>query len=230
LAWRRAVRNVLARAGYRLGRLQDDGWSTANLRKPGLDPRVVLDVGVGRGTPRLYEAFPAAYFVLVEPLRENERHLEQVLSRYRGEYVLCAAGATHGVATIGVERERAGKSSLLDRTLLTRTAAEVEKREIPVKTIDQIVGESGLTGPFGLKIDTEGYELEVIRGATMTLASSQFVIAEVSIARRFEGGYSFAEFIDAMSGEGFRLSDVLSVSRAPQTHEGLFLDAMFRPV
>ncbi len=58
---------------------------------------------------------------------------------------------------------------------------------------------------------------------------TEFVIAEVSVARRFEGSYSFAEFIDAMSREDFRLDDILTVERSPKAGGSLFLDAMFRP-
>jgi hypothetical protein len=46
-----------------------------------------------------------------------------------------------------------------------------------------------------LKIDAEGSQLEVIRGATETLSQTSFIIAEVSVSPRFPGSYRFAEFL-----------------------------------
>ena len=57
--------------------------------------------------------------------------------------------------------------------------------------------------PFGLKIDTEGFDYQVIQGARNFLRETQFVIAEVNVAKRYEGGYSFAEFIAIRDENGF---------------------------
>jgi hypothetical protein len=141
--------------------------------------------------------------------------------------VLAAAGSRSGTGIINVESELFGRSSLLRRTLHTATGAQVHKREIPIKTIDEIVVERGLSGPFGVKIDTEGYELEVIRGAKSVLHDTQFIIAEVSVLPRFEGGYTFFDFISALHEEGFFLSDVLRVARSPRGFGVMFLDALF---
>jgi hypothetical protein len=54
----------------------------------------------------------------------------------------------------------------------------------------------------------------VIRGASAFLQLTQFVIAEVSILKRFEGSYSFAEFIAEMSRHGFEAYDILHVGQA----------------
>jgi hypothetical protein len=82
--------------------------------------------------------------------------------------------------------------------------------------------EHNLQPPFGLKIDTEGFELEVIEGAPKFLRKTQFVIAEVSISKRFVEGYSFSEFTEVMIRNGFFLWDLMTVRKR-------FVDAVFRP-
>lgn len=226
---RSLINRLLARAGLRVSRINDNGWSIHNVRKPGLEPATIFDIGVHSGTPELYAAFPETYYVLVDPLKENERHLKKILTQYRGEYLLEAAGATMGAATIYVEPSLVGRSSLLERTRFTTTGSDLEERSIPVTTLDEIVAKRGLSGPFGIKIDTEGFELEVIRGAQRTLRDSQFVIAEVSVSKRFESGYVFADMISEMAKHGFHLCDVLTVPRSHRTREAMFLDVMFRP-
>ena len=65
-----------------------------------------------------------------------------------------------------------------------------------------------------LKIDTEGYEAHVVRGADRLLAETQLVIAEVNMAKRFEESYSFAEFVALMDSHGFAAVDVLGGQKA----------------
>ena len=81
-----------------------------------------------------------------------------------------------------------------------------------MKTLDTLMEEYGFEPPFGLKIDTEGFEDQVIRGATNFLRRTEFVIAEVSVAERFVDSYTFAEFTELMDENDFFLWDVLGVS------------------
>jgi FkbM family methyltransferase len=53
-------------------------------------------------------------------------------------------------------------SSFLARTDLTATGKQVEKREVAVKTLDTVMEDYGFESPFGLKIDTEGFEDQVL--------------------------------------------------------------------
>lgn len=184
----------------------------------------MIDVGVARGTRELYEAFPDANYLLIEPLSERTAALERIVtSRVKGEYVIAAVGSAAGVATLHVEPTASAKSSVLERTAATSTGDELEQREVPVVTIDGVVDERGLEGPFGLKIDTEGFEVEVIRGATKTLEQCQFVIVETSTAPdRFEKGYRSGGLIRMMRKHGFIVYDVLRTSRR-------FADLLFLP-
>jgi hypothetical protein len=93
-------------------------------------------------------------------------------------------------------------------------------------TLDELARERALPAPFALKIDTEGFELEVLRGARRFLEDTLLVVAEVSVARRFEGGYTFAQFIAEMDQRGFRLATFLDLVglRRPEL---LYVDAVF---
>lgn len=198
-------------------------WRPDALKRLGVRPRTVVDVGVGRGTPQLYAAFPDSFHALVEPLEEHEPGLRKILTKYKGAYFLTALGSEPGKAAMTVEPRSVHMSSMQERTALTSTGDRAEKREVPVTTLDSLAREHGLRPPFGLKIDTEGFELEVVRGAAGFLRETQFVIAEVSVAERFVGGYSFAEFAEVMTANGFFLWDILNPGG------GRIVDAVFRP-
>jgi FkbM family methyltransferase len=206
-----------------------DGWRPENLRKPGLSPATLIDVGVAMGTPALYRAFPDAHLVLIEPLVEYEQDLARLVRETGGEYLLTAVGAHEGTVTIDVDHSNPILSSILELgERSAETAAQTERRQIPVTTLDALLEQHRWSPPFALKIDTEGYEREVVLGAKELLRKTQFVIAEVTVTKRFEGSYTFAEFIALMDSHGFHLCDILDGQRWWARREAAFIDAMFR--
>jgi FkbM family methyltransferase len=205
-------------------RREASGWQATNIRKD-FAPRTVIDVGAAHGTPVLYEAFPEAHRVLIDPLHEYETSLSRWVAQGNAEYVLAAIGDREELVTINVDPRRLWGSSILEA--IGGPPGSVQ-REVSMTTLDGLLHERKWAGPFGLKIDTEGFEHKVIQGASELLSRTQFVIAEVSVTRRFEGSYSFSEFIGLMDDCEFALCDVLDGLK--QSHEGevVFIDALFR--
>jgi FkbM family methyltransferase len=187
-----------------------NGWRPENLRRDGLSPRTVIDAGVAGGTPTLYKAFPDAHHVLIEPLEEYRPVIEKLLDAFDAEHVETALGDGEGTAVIHIHR------SQVQSSLLTRIQAEedAEHREVRITTLDKLVSEHGWQAPFGLKLDVEGYEPHVIRGATEMLRETQFVIAEISISPRFEDDRTTGPFIELMRSRGFELADILDATRS----------------
>jgi FkbM family methyltransferase len=223
------VNRLLGAVGLHLSRQIPSGWSSDHLRRFGLAPSTLIDVGVGTGTPALYEAFPDARLILVEPLAEFAPHLDRILAGRPGRAFQSAVGSSEGQRRIRVESGNRLKSSFLERTALTATGEVGEEREISVTTLDHLLDayESEFSAPIGLKIDTEGFELEVIEGATRLLERTLFVIAEVSVAARFEGGYSFADLVCALDQRGFAAVDLLDVSRSRRGPGARYVDVLF---
>ena len=85
------------------------------LIKMSLNPRTVIDVGVAYGTNDLYEKFPTAFHLLIEPLEEYRVVLETISKKYNAQYELAAAGADIGSIEINVHPDLSG-SSLLKET------------------------------------------------------------------------------------------------------------------
>jgi FkbM family methyltransferase len=187
-----------------------NGWSPENLRREGLAPATLVDVGVAGGTVNLYEAFPDAHHVLIEPLEEYRADIAKLVETYGAEHIETALGKEEGTAVIHVHRER-GQSSLMTKI---KAEADVDLREVPITTLDKLVQERGWTAPFGLKLDVEGYERFVIQGATSMLAETQFVIAELPISPRFEDDWTTGQFIELMRSHGFEVADILDATRA----------------
>jgi FkbM family methyltransferase len=212
----RVQRAAPARQGWE----QDRGyWEPAYIRRLGFRPQTIIDVGAANGTPQLYAAFPDAQLILVEPLQEYFEEIGQLLARRHGVHIPAAAGSSEGELELRVEPRCTVRSSHYSGHPLERTGDTLTPRRVQVTTLDRIIANHAFPEPFGLKIDTEGAELEVIRGAAATLERTLFVIAEVSVLHdRFEGSYSFAQFIAAMDQAGFEVCDLLGIARAASSH------------
>ena len=66
-------------------------------------------------------------------------------------------------------------------------------------------------GKIGVKIDTEGFELNVIKGASKTLKSVDFVLAEVRHNHEsFKNMYTLAEFVEEMHKHNFILTMIIT--------------------
>jgi FkbM family methyltransferase len=194
------------------------GWRPECLRKPGLDPRTVIDVGAATGTPALYRAFPGAYRVLIDPLEEHmpKEPLDD------GEFILTALGSESGTAWIEL-----GVHTLEHSTIAGWRGVRGEGREVPVTTLDALFAERHWRPPFGVKVDAEGYEDRVIRGAEEVLAEAQFVIAEIQVADRFRDGCSVVDILALLESNGFVLHDILDAHKGQEDAGMHYMDGLF---
>ena len=178
----------------------------------------VVDVGVRAGTPSLYQSFPAAKFFLVDPQKGGESLLEERPQNF--EFLNIGLGSVPGKCILN---EQGGKSSVLERTPIT-AGKIIEKYEFEVSTLDNLIGERLHSHNIGLKIDTEGYELEIVKGLNDHCERVSFIIAEVSVRKRFVDSYGFHELVNALWDRGFSFYTVVSPpSSKPFHHDMLFL-------
>ena len=126
--------------------------------------------------------------------------------------------------------EMNAKSSLLQRTELT-AGTVLRQHEVKVSTLDKEIDALPVNSkdPVGIKIDTEGYELEVVKGLNCNLSRVAFIVAKVSLKKRLESSHSFAKFINYMDSKGFALADLLSFhpNNLPSWQDCLFLSRNF---
>jgi FkbM family methyltransferase len=194
--WRRGLE--LRRRGTGVRRTAEE--VLAHAAAIGFRPATVIDVGVAYGTPELYEAFPDARHLLIEPLAEYEEALGQIASRHGAEVVLAAAGPEPGTAAISVHRAPA-LSSTLGSWRGDEPAAET--REVPVVRVDDVVAERSLAPPYLLKVDVEGGELRVLDGAPRVLDGTELALLEVSLFELVPGAPLLHDVVAYMRERGF---------------------------
>lgn len=177
----------------------------AQLARLGFQPRTVIDAGVANATPELYSTFPSASILLIEPLVEFEPFLRRICATYNAQYVLAAAGQTAGTATFNVHADKFSSSLLRE---VEGSAVDGTPRTVPVVTIDGLVAEKKLSGPYLIKLDVQGAELQVLAGATRTLAQTEAVLLEVALFGTMIGGPQFLDITTRMKELGFVPYDI----------------------
>ena len=219
---RRAIKRQARSIGFEVVR---KGWETNRLRKD-YQITTLIDIGVFQGTPELYAAFPQAQLLLVDASPFSWPVIDQILSVRPGHGAKMAVGSAGGELDFYSYTDAPGVSSFLLREEHTEFRREVIK--IPIKTLDEIVAASGLAGPYGLKIDIEGFELEALRGATETLKSTEFVLFESQIESIDPKPYSQAEIFAFLEAAGFELCDIVGVAYDHASRSTKQADLMFR--
>ncbi|HSD37669.1 MAG TPA: FkbM family methyltransferase [Rhodocyclaceae bacterium] len=75
----------------------------------------------------------------------------------------------------------------------------------------------GFSGRLHLKLDTQGFDLTVLRGATHTLARVATLQTELSIKPAYQGMPSYRQMIDELEIMGFELSSIFPISHDSDT-------------
>lgn len=200
----------------------------------GRNVTLIIDVGANRGQ-YFREVRKDGYkgrLVSIEPLRSPFATLWD-LSR-SDPLLQCfnvALGSATGTAVMNVARESAASSLLEFSELLSANPSteRVRCETVNVDTLDSLMTRCGSQrDQVYVKVDVQGYEYEVLKGAENTLRDAVAVEVEMSLAQLYEGQVLFPELSSQMTFRGFELWHVepeftdLSSGRILQVN-GLFL-------
>lgn len=190
-------------------------------------PHTIIDVGAAYGdfVKKTASIFSDASFVLVEPLEEYAESLEAVKKTYPIKAIVSgAASAQHGEMPIHVHADLVGSS--LKKEIEGEHVDGVE-RVVPVTTLDAIEEEQQLTGPYLLKIDVQGAELDVLAGAQNVLKNTECIVLEVSLFRSMHGGADLHDIVTYMKEKGFVAYDIASFLYRPYDNALSQVDMIF---
>jgi len=184
-----------------------------HLKQCGFYPDLVIDAGAADGTPPLQDSFPEANFFWIEPLEEFKAALENLKTKYKGDYIIAAVGKEAGSLNIHIQSDKVGSSLLKDPDHVN---AKKENRLIDVVTLKEIADKrfEGFKKIL-LKVDVQGYELEVLEGAKDFLSKIDVIILEVSLFRFYQNCPDFYEVVDYMRKKGFVVYDIIGGINRP---------------
>jgi FkbM family methyltransferase len=168
-------------------------------------------VGANRGdwTKTALRYFPHARFTLFEPqddlLRGGDLDGDARVN-------ICAMGAGPNTATMKLSKHERDDS--FSFALSERQAIELGREQIdaPVVALDEFLARQGLPLPDLLKIDAEGWDLEVLKGAEKCVNNADVILLEAAVMNKAFTN-TIANVITEMDRQDFMLFDVTDLNR-----------------
>lgn len=180
--------------------------------------RTVLDAGANKGqfTLAVLACHPQASVIAFEPLNRMADRFEGLFGNDRRvRLIRRALGAYESVSSMNVSR-RADSSSLLvigDEQIRVFPGTEaVDTEAVTVTPLDSMIYEIELCPPVLLKIDVQGFELELLKGAERSLNQIDDIYVELSFRPLYEDQPLAYNVIAWLKVRGFVLSGVYNIS------------------
>lgn len=196
----------------------------------------ILDVGanVGQFAQVLRGCGYDGHIVSFEPLSDAHGKLEAAAAADPLWDVAerCAVGATPGEAQINLAGN-SYSSSLLPMLDLHRDAAPESayngSETCQVICLDDYINVtfSDVTTTFGLKIDTQGYEQQVVAGLVRNCHRVPVIIAEISLSPLYEGAPTIGGLCRFLSELNYRCVALAPEFEDPRTGELLQVNGVF---
>ena len=173
--------------------------------------KYIVDVGANKGQFALVcrHYIPTASIVSIEPLHGPSSVFSKVFfqDNLTSLYNI-ALGTTSGEAVINISNSE-DSSSLLGISDLQVTTFPgthlVGKKQVRIARLDQIITINNSSDPRALKIDVQGFELEVLKGGDNTLKYFEYIYVECSYAHMYEKQALAHEVISYLRARNFVL-------------------------
>ncbi|MBN9692340.1 MAG: FkbM family methyltransferase [Verrucomicrobia bacterium] len=195
----------------------------------------VLDVGanVGQFSEELRSVGYDGDIVSFEPLAHAHA---KVSAAARGDsrwtvHPRCAVGDKDGTIEINVAGNSVSSSilpMLETHSSVEATAAYIGVESVPICKLDSIAPQYlQNANPTLLKIDTQGFEWQVLDGASDILPRIQGVICELSLVPLYGGQHLWLDIIKRLEAAGFTLWTIDKGFTDPASGRSLQVDASF---
>jgi FkbM family methyltransferase len=181
--------------------------SFKKLNAMGVPVGTVIDVGVLIGTGELITSYPSCKHVLIEPIVEWNDDIKKKYDSKSIDYELVNVAASDANGTVQMKTASVRPGQPITHARMIEGAAgkpSSKVREVPMATVDALVAARDLAKPYLLKIDVDGAELKILKGAAQTLRDTSVVVIEAGVA-------NLVDRAAALKEAGFLLFDVVDL-------------------
>ena len=191
-------------------------------------PKTVYDIGanVGQWTESVADLYPGSRFVQFEATELCHPMLLSRSKQLDGRVSVVVLppvvlGAQRGPAIFYETKDNAvatGNSFFREQSA-TYDDEKVIERVVQTETLDEVVHTRGLSLPQLAKLDTQGSELDILRGAWSSLLAPgspcQVIILETKVLPYNWGAPDLSDTIEFMKIVGWRFHDVIELHYLP---------------
>lgn len=190
----------------------------------GIKINTVIDVGASNGcwSELCLKQLPKANYLLIEAQEPHKKELEVFIASHKSaEFVIAAAGNRQGKIYFDNGGLFAGIAS--EEPLVTNCI------EVPVTTIDHEVKERKLSPPYCIKLDTHGFEVPILEGATETLKQTNLVIIETYNYQLTKDSLKYYQMNEYMEKLGFMSIEMVDLMLRKKDNSLWQMDIFYIP-
>lgn len=190
----------------------------------GLHINTVIDVGASNGCWSILckKWLPDAKYLLIEAQEPHKPGLDAFCSEFPdSEYILAAAGRKTGKIYFD--------NSELFGGVASDTPFEKNCIEVPVTSIDIEVKKRHLKPPFLIKLDTHGYEIPILEGASETIKQSNLLVIETYNYRLTNDSLKYYEMAEYLHKIGFSTIEMVDLMLRLKDKSFWQMDTFFIP-
>jgi FkbM family methyltransferase len=228
---KKILKKILKSLGYQINKYQEENRlkiiGQFNINK-------LFDVGanVGQYSLNMREMGFNSKIISFEPLKTAYDTLKEVASKDSNWIVNnYALGSENGESEINVSENLVSSSILNMLPEHIKRAPEsiyVSKQKIEIKRLDEVFNNYFEEGDnVMLKIDTQGYEKNVVFGAEGILNKIKIIQLEMSVVALYENAITFIEMINFLDSKGFELFYLENGFSDTKTGKLLQVDGLF---
>lgn len=183
----------------------------ANIKAAGFNPSFIIDIGSNTGTwtRKFLENFPNTKILMVEPQERLKPHFEDLLSE-KVQILNVGVGDKNDILKFTI----ADRDDSCSFIYSEEEAKEMglDQIDIPIKTLDTIIEENNLPIPNLVKIDAEGLDVEVIKGASSILGKTEIILVETTVTCPTYKNTTTA-MIKLMDEKGYQIYEITDLNR-----------------
>lgn len=183
-------------------------------------PATVFDVGANKGQFRDFMRFEVGYtgdILSFEPIPELAAALaDRAKTDAHWKVFPSALGAEPSTLELNVSDSTDFSSFLKvsqDTQALFPGATSQRTVQVPVQTLADFIESNRPGAPYFLKLDTQGFDMEVIKGGRSVMQDCAAILCEVSVIPLYEGQPAWREMITHLESLGFGIVGLYPVNR-----------------
>jgi FkbM family methyltransferase len=193
------------------------------LKTLGVEPRQIVDAGASNGswTRECLTVFDQSRYFLVDPLPENAAPLSSLAATSPAVTVWSGAlGSAPGDLRLHAHGDQTSVFEAPFNAADPTVAVEM-------RTLDSFLGTATLEPPQLPKLDVQGFEMDVLRGAARCMETVDVILAEVSFQHVYRKAPLAHELVAFLGERGFCVYDVCTYVQRPLDGELAQADLIF---